>query len=262
MKLKKVFLLALLLTGNSLGWAQNTILAAPKQIGKTVTGEVVDVHALIAQQMSAMCRQMMISTEIRVSEKYNIRFADMRSDIPSILALDSKLENAQDYVLARIVPKNDDIVYKQASWNLRFYLMNLMKEEGTHFFYRGMRLASLEAIDHVLLHGLEVNKTAYNGIYMTPMLAVAEGYSGSTQGEIQVIVVLDSEAVIDHLKQDMPGEAYSERNIPPFAIVEVLAFLEINGKPEWYRVVLDDEGRVFIPLPASKRKIDDFEIDE
>ena len=71
---------------------------------------VSDVHALIAQQMSAMCRQMMISTEIRVSEKYNIRFADMRSDIPSILALDSKLENAQDYVLARIVPKNDDIV--------------------------------------------------------------------------------------------------------------------------------------------------------
>ncbi len=135
--------------------------------------------------------------------------------------------------------------------------------ENEKSFYRAMRLANIEDLRNLLINGLEANKTYYNGeIYASLKLSVILFYlTRGNQAQLPVLVKIPAtETLRSYAPEAFPtqdryapkafqtGEqAVFRRDIPTRFISDVWIFLEVGGKPDWYKVILEKDELVFIP---------------
>ena len=138
----------------------------------------------------------------------------------------------------------------------------LSKEKN---FYRGMKLTSLEDVENLLKNGLELGKSADfpDKIYVTSEASFAVAYAMPSTSynsfcEIEAnLPVLIKIPATDELRQFSPEVfRYHEtfrRNVPARFISDIWVFLEVNKKPDWYKVVLENNELVFIHAPGEMR---------
>ena len=123
--------------------------------------------------------------------------------------------------------------------------------------YRGMYMADLKNVGNLLINGLEINKSdAYPGeIYTTPFLRMALGYAVPKPGvkpEIPVLVRirLTTELLDKKASVSWGAERVFYKAIPASFLSDVMVFLEVNGKPDWYKVTLENGELIFTPAPS------------
>lgn len=253
--MKKLLIILLLACGASGAFAQ-------KGVGKVFKRALRVDEALIAQramqqQMRFITRQTLLSMELAELQRIPLKINGVTGSWTTSLALPFKSAPAKKTILGRLAPKGYDDKYPVADMELDMYLMRLSKSEETAFLYRGMHLANLDEIKHILLDGLEVSKTGYDRIYLSTVPSVGKLYAETAVPaemlkEIPVLALVEQDIVADYLKEERTFHYYyySEADIPAEAISHVFAFLEINSRPAWYRVVLENE-MIFIPLPKT-----------
>lgn len=133
--------------------------------------------------------------------------------------------------------------------------------------YRGMRLDDMDDLKNLLANGLETSHTAYDeGIYAANSPAVALSYAIPSYdsciyesflgGEFPIPVITKIPLTKELLQTNAPGHSKGwlvfGKDLPKEMISDVIVFLEIDGKPDWYRVTLEQEKIFFTPAPSSK----------
>ena len=123
-------------------------------------------------------------------------------------------------------------------------------------FYRGMVLPDLPSLKNVLTKGLEWKKTSYNRIFASRYLSVALDNAYVNPGNLPVLVLIaDTDKLLfsNVIDTDMQDVAFG-RDISA-DMLNVMAFLKINGKPGWYDVRLQDDQLIFSRGPRSTQEI-------
>ena len=210
------------------------------------------LRGVINQQMRHIGRQMLLHAELAKYNLLPLTINGATSSWETVVAFSPESANRTKEIVGNLRPYTyvDTAGWVGADRRLMEYLMNWEKEEDIRCVYRGMHVADLENVKDILLNGLKVGKTHENGIYVTTAPILARHYARTqTPGEIPVFVTMEQDDVVDYL-QPKRNEYFSETDIPAEAISHVFAFLEVDGKPNWHRVVLQDK-MIFIPLPKE-----------
>ena len=134
--------------------------------------------------------------------------------------------------------------------------------ENKESFYRGMRLGKLDDIKNLLINGLEVNKSNYSGeIYASLQISIPLYYATMGSENLPVLIQIPAtETLRSYAPEAFPTEdryaakafqtgevCIFRRDIPAHFISNVWVFLEVNGKPDWYKVTLENDELVFVP---------------
>ena len=132
-------------------------------------------------------------------------------------------------------------------------------------FYRGMKFVSLEDLTGLFTNGLRLGKSADfpDRIYVTSEASFAVAYSmpGTVyNGSVEVVAnlpVLIKIPATDELHQFAP-EVFGrrevfQRDVPARFISDVWVFLQVNGKPDWHKVVWQNGELVFTPALGKMR---------
>lgn len=122
-------------------------------------------------------------------------------------------------------------------------------------WYRGMTFMNLRDLENLLHKGMELSKVSprYPGVFATYYPDLALKYAvpcGSLAPVMPVMVKVP--AVFELSKEKDPDGRIDfmrifHRDIAPSFIADVMVFLEVNGKPDWYKVILVNNRMVFIP---------------
>ena len=247
--MKKILIVLLLVCCSGVGFAQQGV---GRFLGHSVQDQLV--RQVTQHQIQFVSRQLRLAEELARYQRVPLKTTGSPPSFPTVLALPCVQAPRGQAAAARLWPVYDESTYELAGTNLKEYLTQLSKTEGTKFLFRGMPLTDLNEIIHILSEGLEVEKTGYERIYVAASYLTAERYAETFGGKIPVFVVMENEDVVDYLERDIlfpeDGIYSSPTDIPAEAISHVFAFLEINGKLAWYRVVLQDE-MIFLPLSGS-----------
>ena len=208
------------------------------------------VARAMRREMRFANRQIRLLDELKHCRRIPLQITGLSTTGMASLALPAMQASRFNLPLAHLSLNHDQNIYKLAITRLQNYLTHVTEAEDTKFVYRGMHLGDLSEIEHILLEGLEIDKTGYDAVYVSQSLNFALGYAENSPGQIPVLVALEGD-IIDDLAPSIRWpdlDVYeSETDIPADAISHVFAFLNISGRPAWYRVVLDDE-MIFIPL--------------
>ena len=121
--------------------------------------------------------------------------------------------------------------------------------------YRGMTLQNLEELSYLLANGMEVSKVSYSmrgKIFFSGSMYVAGLFARHTQERLSVVVKFEvpQDIFLYYAQQSY----YTQTDVPPTAIQEVFVFLEVQGKPGWYKATLENGELVFTPAPAKLYK--------
>lgn len=246
--MKKILTVLLLVCCVSAAFAQR---GAGRVLG-SYTRLNEQVARTIQREIRFTSRQLRLVDELARYQFVPLKTRNLSTSWQTVLAVSSVRASLGNVAAASLSLTNDVNTHKLDA-NLENYLTHTSETEGTKFVFRGMHLADLDEMTHILLDGLEVDKTGYESVYVAASHHMAEEYAGTSKGgRIPVLVTMEEEAVSDYLETDIvfpiDGIYSSKTDIPADAISHLFAFLDINGKPAWYRVVLDDE-MIFIPLP-------------
>lgn len=126
--------------------------------------------------------------------------------------------------------------------------------------YRGLKLYNLQDLQNILNKGLQYNKVSdemNRKIYFSGTLRRAARYAveyDSPQNELPVLVkfTVPNKDLLNASPYVLGWDYYyTLRNIPSSCIQDVMVLLEVNGKPGWYKAVLEDGKPVFIPAPSQ-----------
>lgn len=121
--------------------------------------------------------------------------------------------------------------------------------------YRGMSLKNLEELRYLLTNGMEVSKVSYSmsgKIFFSGSMYVAGLFARHAKEQLAVVVKFKAPEDISlyHAQQSY----YTQTDIPPTAIKEVFVFLEVQGKPGWYKAALQDGQLTLTPAPSKLYK--------
>ncbi len=128
---------------------------------------------------------------------------------------------------------------------------------------------NLKDIENILINGLEINRSyAYPGqIYATPLLRVALDYAvppkyfltkPGVKPEIPVVVKirLTPELLDKKASVSWGTERVFSKDIPADALADVMMFLEVDGKPGWYKAAWKDNALSLTSAVSKQVQVD------
>ncbi len=133
-------------------------------------------------------------------------------------------------------------LYVPSSWQYR----------DKNFWYRGMLLHHTEELKNILINGLELDKTRHAGIFASSEILTALLYAANDVPTFMALPVLIRIPKTSQLSTPaMPcGLALFSQDIPANFLTDVMVFLEVGGKPGWYKVTLENGELVFTPVSS------------
>lgn len=212
----------------------------------------IEPASLVRQKTNLVNQQLILKDLLGSHAVRELEFPDEDRPISAVLMVTDEPNTTYLPARARVLLNN--LKYE----NIESYLGNfLLHQEVTQqraFLYRGMHVSGLQAIDNMLHHGLEVKKSHYGVICMGDLLTARMFAIDNGKVRIPVIVGVPGELLIPYLKFNRDAAIYPRVettfpfDIPPTMFSQLLVFLEIDGKAEWYKVMTDSERMVFISV--------------
>ena len=144
-------------------------------------------------------------------------------------------------------------------WSTPLYLpLTLNTEERS--FYRGFNLNNLQAVKNILENGIEIDKVSEKTeekIYFSGYARRAMQFSVRGDGDeynllptmVRFNVPTWTNVYIHKLLCGLK-DYIVHNNIRVGNIRDVMVFLEVNGKPGWYKVTLENGELIFTPAPS------------
>ena len=142
-------------------------------------------------------------------------------------------------------------------WSTPLYLP-LALNTAQRAFYRGLSLNNLDAVKNILNNGLrvrEVSRETENKIYFSGYARRAMQFSVRASGDeenlLPTMVQFNVPTYADvHVHKLLGGlKDYIVHN-DIRSIMDVMVFLEVDGKADWYKATLEDGKLVFTPVPS------------
>ena len=130
-------------------------------------------------------------------------------------------------------------------------------------FYRGLHLNNLEAVKNILENGIELNEVSEETARETGPKIYFSGYPRrvvrfSTKDDdahnwLPTVIRFELPSwytVYEHKLLGGYKDYIVRQNIPARYVMDVMVFLEVNGKPDWYKATLENGELVFTPAPS------------
>ncbi len=109
--------------------------------------------------------------------------------------------------------------------------------------YRGIPLNDIGELRNILENGLEAQLSADGKMFFSGQLRTSLLFSKHVKEKIPMIVQF--RVPEDMLLYKYSYDYFVMQDIPPSHFNHVMIFLEVNGKPGWYRVTLENGDLVF-----------------
>ena len=135
--------------------------------------------------------------------------------------------------------------------------------------FRGVKLAKLGELENLLRNGMELDKSHYKGsIYCGYAPTTALDYALPTEESFiyenwaepdMTFPVIMQIPLTEQLLQENPLDpledwAVFHKTIPADRISNIVVFLEINGKQDWYKAGLENNRLLLTPAPPAATK--------
>ncbi|MBO4675904.1 MAG: hypothetical protein J5601_07480, partial [Elusimicrobiaceae bacterium] len=191
-----------------------------------------------------------------------------------LVKLGGTTKNTPAVLSARILSGDENYkrLYSREGWFPPVYVPEALNTAEESVF-RGLKLYNLASIQNILTNGLEYDRVATgmeDKIYFSGGVYRAAGYitwhksKYSPYNVIPTLVRLalpaDRSDIYAHSILWAFDYYYQVRNIPASYIQDVMVFLEVDGKPDWYKVTLEDGELIF--TPAHSRVFEPAELIE
>ena len=206
------------------------------------------IAAEFTRQMRHAQRQTNLLSQVEKYKLVPLIIPEIVLSVPTKVALPASTQDKEKAVGSLLL--STYLLYQNEDAQLESYLTHLSKVGTSKFLYRGLHLSDLKEVSYILQHGLTLDKTGYNSIYMTANPAVARHYAKVEKG-IPVVVMMDRSALAGSLRRGNLSEPYAEKDVPAEAVLRVFVLLDINGTPGWYKTTLENERLVFMPVAAA-----------
>lgn len=224
-----------MLPSSNLEWAQN-----------------IEPASLVRQKTNLVNQQLILKNLLSSHAVRKLEFPEVDSPISAVLMVTDETNTTYLPARARVLLNN--LKYENIESYLENFLLHQEVTQQRAFLYRGIHISGLQAIGNMLHHGLEVKKSHYGVICMGDLLTARMFAIDNGKVRIPVIVGVPGELLIPYLKFNRDTAIYPRVeatfpfDIPPTMFSQLLVFLEIDGKAEWYKVMPDNERMVFIPV--------------
>ena len=119
--------------------------------------------------------------------------------------------------------------------------------------YRGIKLADIEEVKNLLMNGLETRKVRMQSreIFTSfdPVHALLYAIPGSTdKAMLPVLIKIPFSPMLqEHISSQYPTATAFKWNIPAGLISDVWVLLDINGRPNWCKAVMQEGELVLLP---------------
>ena len=229
------------------------------QKGKMIKGALGGRAALTDAVTRQVAKQTVAASQMRLAKITNLPGQPtVQVRLPQTAVSDSPV------LSARILKPSELYKNIESKTGMQLYMPDEFygKEEAA---YRGMRLDGWDDLKNLLVNGLQIERTHYRMIYASKKSSVvALSYAVPTRealifesfldGEYQLPVIvkipLTNEVLSFHEPDQRTGWLTFRQDIPSSMISDVMIFLEINGKPDWYKVTLEQGNITFTPAPS------------
>ena len=129
--------------------------------------------------------------------------------------------------------------------------------------YRGMALNNLDELKNILENGLGIEQSVNKEVFFSGRLHTALLFATRKKAKVVVLIQIQPPANIP--LYEYYYEYYTKQDIPASALKTVMVFWEIDGKPGWYQVTLEEGELVFTAQPGqvfnnSERKEHSFDV--
>ena len=138
------------------------------------------------------------------------------------------------------------------------YIPSSFHENQDPAWYRGMSITRLDELRHAVEKGMTLDKTNhYGGAFASTHKHIALGYSvrlGALYPTMPVLVKIPITPELYRVNEPIGRSDFIRKfckDVDPSFISDILVFLEVDGKPGWYKVILEDGELVFKPVPGS-----------
>lgn len=170
---------------------------------------------------------------------------------------------------ARVLPPSQVYHLINLERTTQLYVPRAFAEQDKALYralYRGVRLTNLNDLQNILENGMEIKKSRFSAIYSSYSLGDALGYAlppyewlvyeniGEIDLELPVVVKIP--VTIRLIEKNTPyddmGDVIFRQDLWADMISDVMVFLEIDGKADWYKAVLEDKKLLLIPTPTKR----------
>lgn len=124
--------------------------------------------------------------------------------------------------------------------------------------FKGLRLFNLGQLAHILKSGLEIKKTRSPVVFVTNFFADAIGYSAALYGNMSVVVKVSVPPDTKHiLGKTWKHDYLFMQDVPADNILEAVAFMNVEGVNNWYKVILENGKIVLESTPNTVIKMEE-----
>ena len=135
--------------------------------------------------------------------------------------------------------------------------------------YRGMSL-NLAELKNLFVNGLEPHKSiAHRKVYTALAPTIALAYANPAghyiagrekKHDLPVLVKIpftpQLQQYAGHMRQDIKnGNIVFDQDLPARCISAIWVFLEVNGRPDWYKAVWEQDELLLLPAPGELRTV-------
>ena len=220
------------------------------QKGKIIQGALGGRAALTDAVTRQAAKQTVTASQVRLAQITNLPGQPtVQVQLPQTAVADSPV------LSARILPSLE--VYKSVSLagSRQLYVPDVFAETKD-VLYRGMRLTKLSDLENLLLRGLEIRRTAYSELYFAYAFSRAMDYAlpmsvtEKAAGDFPVVVKVPVTTELPVSCTGVNAQAY--KDLPAEFISDVMVFMEINGRTDWYKAIAENNKLVLISVPTTR----------
>lgn len=126
--------------------------------------------------------------------------------------------------------------------------------------FRGLKLYNLKSVKNILAKGMRYKDVSavYRGeVFFSGWLFRVTDFATAASAEeqsfpviVKFVVPTDERTVYARAHMFSMDYYYLEEDIRVSEIQDIMVFLEVDGKPDWYKATLEDGDLVFTPAPS------------
>lgn len=227
------------------------------QKGKVIKGALSGGSALTNAVTRQVAKQTISVPQVRLAQITNMPGKPM-------VKLGVAVDNSAAVLPARMLTGEESIRLIWPNYDKKegaldaIYLPSVLNTQE-EVVYRGLILHSLQSVENILTKGFETNKVTIDPgkIFFAGWLSRALIFATDDNVEtglpvlVKFIVSADKENIYEQrwffgLRRDY----YLKEDVPASSLQDVLVFLEVNGKPDWYKATLKNGELIFTPAPS------------
>lgn len=167
-----------------------------------------------------------------------------------LIRLNIPMPDNSSLLMARLLGEQEiiPIVFPEGLFAGKLFIppaLNTQERVG----FRGLVLNDIYELENILTNGLEAWRSSSGHVFFSGSPRTAAMFAKVPREKFSVILSF-------YVPEDVPifeynANYYVKQDISAAYLKEVMIFLEVDGKPGWYKATLEDGEIIFTPTPGQ-----------